>query len=84
MKVITTRHLPATHTKPHRIVAEDATGASYIAERKFNLDPIDNHRRAAEILAYNMKWVTIGHLDRLVGGPTKTGYAFVILEESAP
>ncbi len=79
MKAIITRYVPATNTKPSRVIAEAEGGnrhvmtfASYYGDDARGSGP---YRKAAEELCMKMDWD-----GKLIGGGTKDGYVFVFAE----
>jgi hypothetical protein len=74
MKAISTKFLGPTNTKGSRIKAFDGDGNSVTISKDYGLDTYDSHKKAALKLCNKMRWKGCS---RLVGGGTKTGFAFV-------
>jgi len=71
VKAIITKYLPVTEQRGSRIKACDSDG-NYITIPFPALDTGEAHLQAAVALRDKMKWT-----GDLIGGATKTGYAFV-------
>lgn len=79
MKAIETRVLPATLTKPTRLLAEDSDGNRVVITT--DASTYSQHLSVAQQLCDKMGWKGA---DSLHGGATKAGYAFVFLDDGAP
>lgn len=78
-KAITTRRLPATNTKPDRIVATDLDGRRLVRSLDLELtSDYDQHLCAA--VAFARQWNTTGK-GVLFGGAVKEGYVWVFVDE---
>ena len=75
MKAIETKYIPASDTKSSRIKATAEGGNSLTVGYPHELSGEAVHRYAAELLQKKMKWP-----GRMVGGGTKTGYAFCFVQ----
>lgn len=69
---IMTKFLGATNYKPSRIKAYTESGLSKTISWEYGVGVEENHRLAAQALAFRMGWC-----GKWVGGGTKEGYAFV-------
>ena len=78
MKAIETKYIPASDTKPSRIKATAEGGHSLTVGYSHELNDADAHRYAAELLQQKLKWP-----GRLIGGVTKSGYAFCFVQGDA-
>ena len=74
-KAIVTTYRGPTDTKGSRITASDGDGNRVTIPYPHELSGEFVHRKAAEALRDKMGWT-----GPLVGGATKTGYAFVFIE----
>jgi hypothetical protein len=72
MKAIETHYLGPTAARGSRIVARDRDGNRVIIPYPHELSGESVHRKAAEMLRDKMGWT-----GELIGGGTKSGYAFV-------
>jgi len=80
MIAIETRYVPATNTKPRRIVAETCNGQRLLRSYDADLENTrDWHYKVAMELAEEMDWLGNGRW-RLEGGSTKRGMVFVFVE----
>jgi hypothetical protein len=77
-QAITTKFLPCTNNRDSRIKATSGGGLSVVTTWDHDVDAAENHQAAAELLANKYGWIRAG--ERLIGGGTKDGYAFVIAE----
>ncbi len=77
MRAIITRFLPATDTRGSRIRATTADAGSITVPYDHALSSSANHEAAARTLADKLGW----KYRDLAGGPTETGWAFVLLEQ---
>lgn len=78
MRAITTKYVGPTNTRGSRIVASSErsrVSIPYGHERNSEAE----HRAAALALCNKLKW---GGCERLTGGGTKDGYAFVFVPSS--
>lgn len=76
MQTIITKTLPATSTKPTRVMAKAAGGASVTISVHGSEDSASIHRSAAIQLVKRMNWAPVV----LAEGGTKDGFAYVMLE----
>jgi hypothetical protein len=76
MQAITTRHLPATNTKPGRIVAQSEAGHRLTLSVHAAPNGTDAHDFAVLALCERLGWK--GDLMR---GHTRTGRAYVFISE---
>lgn len=79
MKVIETKIILATNTRPYRLKASDASGNKVIISFEgintgTGLDDIRTH----EVVATEFK-NKFGYRGKLAGGRTKNGFAFVLM-----
>lgn len=72
MRAIEAKYHGATNTRGSRISASDGDGNRVSIPYPHELSGEDVHRKAADALCAKMKWS-----GELVGGATKSGYAFV-------
>jgi len=78
MKAITTKYVGPTNTRGSRVSATDSDGNRISIPYEGGLDSQAAHRAAALALCKKMNW---NSCERLVGGGTKKGYAFVFVPE---
>lgn len=77
MKAIVTRYKGPTNYRGARIIADDGDGNRLTISYPYELSGEAVHRKAAEALRDKMGWA-----GELIGGGTRTGYAFVFAEQS--
>lgn len=77
-KVIETKFIPATNNKGTRIAAFDNNKNRVVIGYPHELSGVECHHLAAQRLCAKMSWP-----GELVGGWTKHGCAFVLLEDGA-
>lgn len=75
MKAIITKYLPVTEQRGSRIKACDSDGNYVTIQYPFELTVSQAHLKAAVALRDKMGWT-----GELIGGATKTGYAFVFTD----
>ncbi len=73
-QAITTKHLPATNTKPARVKATTASGISLTKSYPIDGDHEYGHKNAALALCQKLGWT-----GEIVGGATRDGYVFVFV-----
>ena len=71
---ITTRTLPATNTKPTRVVATTASGLKHTAPLDHDISLHNAHWQVAAHLAAKLNWN-----GEWIQGATSDGYVFVLL-----
>lgn len=75
-KIIETKFIAWTNNRPSRIKAFDGGGNKIIVSKdSLEGNDFEQHRSAAEKLMYKMGWK-----GNLIGGGTKNGYAFAIID----
>lgn len=72
MQSIATKTLPATNTKPARIVATTASGIRRVESRSHDGPDEQQHACVALELARSLDWT-----GTLIAGATRDGYVFV-------
>lgn len=76
MKAIVTRYKGPTNYRGARIIADDGDGNRLTISYPYELSGEAVHRKAAEALRDKMGW-----RGELLGGGTRTGYAFVFADQ---
>lgn len=56
MQTITAKTMPATDTQPTRVQAKTSSGIKIIQSWDHSLEGMDNHVKAAKVLAEKLKW----------------------------
>ena len=79
MKAIVTKYLPCSSSRGSRIVASDEDGNRISIPYPHELSGADVHAKAATALCQKMSWS-----GSLIGGATKSGYAFVFTNSTKP
>ena len=80
MQAIETRYLPATNTKPGRIVATNGDRARLLRSYNSALSSGQNHTNAAYALALEKKWSISDMV--LVSGTVKKGMVHIFIKKS--